>query len=1063
MSVLMVTGVDLEEKTTSLLQYTIRRAVEEPDKDFLWFAPEQMTMDIERRLIRLHPRHALSNIRVYGLHRFARQRIMSRVQGQPQILDEIDKILLLENIVLEKQEELGLLKHKLLRNIGYVNEVKSVISEFQQYCVQPEELEQLQQRLTGQPVLRDKLADLTVLYRAFLEILGDKKLTGESLLERAAAHVGDEWRNTVLIFDGFTGLTPQQYVFVEALLAAVDSAVFGIAVPEHGYDSLFDMGEELRRRLGEMADHLHIPIENLTLPRENCLAAPILHLRQQLFRSRQAFSDEQRSVSIRISDRPEHEVADLFRQIRQDITEGGLRFRDIGIIVTDPTVYHPLLQEEKLRYDFPLFMDENRSLWRNPLLAALFGCLDMVVEDYRYEAVFRWIESGFAAIDRQKAEELERFVLSAGIRGRRKWEKAAGSEGAFAGMISELMQPIFDFHLAFSGGNRRVATKCQAIRKLLADLQADSRMEEAIREMSDRGYADRAAEYRRISEKLDYVLTRLELALGEQMKSRAEFSQLLQAALSEVKVGMVPSTLDAIPVGDLQRSRFGRLKKLYILGCKEDAFDGGFQGSDLINGTEREYLAGLDGGTKQLRLAPTARELLSINRYYTFMALTKPTEELVLSHSRTDRQGRAQSLAYVLHQVEKLFPHCRHQVVSEASGQDSAPRRLPAGLRLSEGLGERLFQCRSVLSPSSLERFASCPYAYFLSDGLGLREDEEFEVHANDIGTLLHSGLEQVMKWMEEQPSVSAISEEELSTRIEAVISETKEVLPVFDDSSRNRFLTERLRTMLLDNLLQLRRQIEHSAFQPRFFEKEWRLNWGTGERPCILRGKIDRVDLLEVNDEVYARVIDYKTGRTVFSVQDVMNGVQLQLSLYLAALRQTEGWKAGGMYYYRVDDPIENEDGRQTIEALYRMDGPTNADRLVLQASDSEIGLACLQEKKSCSSEIIPVKLKADGQPDSYSKVLTDEQFDSLFQKLRVKVGEYQDRILAGDISVRPYVSGSDRSACDYCRYGSICRLPLRDVNRQSSEKVSFAAFRDWLDAAESKTEGDDSDELDR
>ncbi|MDY5742011.1 MAG: helicase-exonuclease AddAB subunit AddB, partial [Lachnospiraceae bacterium] len=137
MSVLMVTGVDLEEKTTSLLQYTIRRAVEEPDKDFLWFAPEQMTMDIERRLIRLHPRHALSNIRVYGLHRFARQRIMSRVQGQPQILDEIDKILLLENIVLEKQEELGLLKHKLLRNIGYVNEVKSVISEFQQYCVQP--------------------------------------------------------------------------------------------------------------------------------------------------------------------------------------------------------------------------------------------------------------------------------------------------------------------------------------------------------------------------------------------------------------------------------------------------------------------------------------------------------------------------------------------------------------------------------------------------------------------------------------------------------------------------------------------------------------------------------------------------------------------------------------------------------------------------------------------------------------------------------------------------------------------------------------------------------------
>ncbi|MDO5100670.1 MAG: PD-(D/E)XK nuclease family protein [Eubacteriales bacterium] len=1056
MSIILKMGAALEEKTASLLYQVIQRSEAEPATQFIWFSPEQMSMDIEKRLILAHPRHALVNIRVYGLHRFARQCILSRLEEQPVLIDEIDKMLLLEEVVQNAQQELGLFKQKLLNSVSYLSEVKSMVSEFQQYCVTPEALEEVAAQADTPVVLKGKLADLAVIYRGFLESLGSRRLTGESLLERAAAHITADFSDTVVIFDGFTGFTPQQYSLIEALLPRVRQAIFSIPEPEaekrktDDRRGLFVMGEELRRSLGETADRLRLTVteEETDFSETGSVqrTAPLVHLRRHLFGRAVAFTkkEEAAAVHIRVSDSVEQEVNDVLLSIRRDVTQGKLRFRDIGIITTDPSLYQSVFKEMKERLQIPVFLDERRPLLQNPLISAVFACLEIIGENYRYEAVLRFLESGFADISDEESQTLERFMLRAGIRGRRRWERLIEKEeDEYADIAVRLMKPLFDFHQQMvppDGRRATVADRTKALRNLLRVLKADDKLQQAAEEVTALGYMDRAAQYRQCGEKLSLIFDKLETMLGSRYKSVSDFTKLLLAAVSEVELGLVPTTIDAVAIGDLQRSRFSSLQKLYILGCHEGAFDGQFAGSSLLNMIERDYLSqSRQKGCHQLQLAPTEKEELARSRYYTYMAFTGPQRELVLSYSRIGSGDKMQLPAQALQQLKKMFADCEEEAQPVLTDEQKDYAQLSCELKLTDGLAASLYQNLDRLSPTSLELYAKCPYQFFQKYGLGLAPEKEFEVNALDIGMLLHSGMEQVVAWIWQQEKPSAVPNEAVIVKVDEVLERLVQEESIFTDSSRNLFLKDRLRNMLIDNLHFIRYQIDGGSFIPTDFEKEWCLQWGNEEQPLTLTGKIDRVDTYRCENGSYARVIDYKSGATTFSPGDLMAGVQIQLPLYLAALYTQESLKPAGMYYYQVKDPIKASTEPIEAEELFRLSGPTN--EALIEATDHGFNDSWIEEleNKAYKSKIVAVEKTSKGQLHARSVVLNDEEFDTLFTRLRSRVEEYHGQIHDGEISARPIDGG--QLICSYCSYRAICRISNRVNSVVSGDAVSAFA----------------------
>src|SRR5699024_1566890 len=50
------------------------------------------------------------------------------------------------------------------------------------------------------------------------------------------------------------------------------------------------------------------------------------------------------------------------------------------------------------------------------------------------------------------------------------------------------------------------------------------------------------------------------------------------------------------------------------------------------------------------------------------------------------------------------------------------------------------------------------------------------------------------------------------------------------------------------------------------------------------LQGKIDRIDTYEDEENLYVKIIDYKSGNTEFDVVDLYYGLQIQLVVYMNA-----------------------------------------------------------------------------------------------------------------------------------------------------------------------------------
>ena len=71
-------------------------------------------------------------------------------------------------------------------------------------------------------------------------------------------------------------------------------------------------------------------------------------------------------------------------------------------------------------------------------------------------------------------------------------------------------------------------------------------------------------------------------------------------------------------------------------------------------------------------------------------------------------------------------------------------------------------------------------------------------------------------------------------------------------------------------------------SFPPMGFRDE------NGKRVCF-GGKIDRVDIYENEGKIYFRVIDYKSSKHTFSIDDIRSGLDIQLILYLFALSSVQ------------------------------------------------------------------------------------------------------------------------------------------------------------------------------
>ena len=268
MALQFVLGSSGSGKTEYIYERLVRQAGEHPKKNYLVIVPEQFTMQTQQKLVELAPNHAIMNIDVLSFKRLAYRVFDDMGMQDIQVLEETGKNLVLRRLAQEQEETLTVLRANMNR-MGYIGEVKSMISELVQYRISPEQLVDLTEDKTISPVLSAKLRDVATMYRAFCDFMKDSFVTAEEILNvlKNLVPQSETLRDAVLVFDEFTGFTPIQNDLMRELLQVTEHIYITLTIDAaedfyhcSGNEELFALSKKTILSLMKMAEELHVQV-----------------------------------------------------------------------------------------------------------------------------------------------------------------------------------------------------------------------------------------------------------------------------------------------------------------------------------------------------------------------------------------------------------------------------------------------------------------------------------------------------------------------------------------------------------------------------------------------------------------------------------------------------------------------------------------------------------------------------------------------------------------------------------------------------------------------------------
>ena len=673
MSLHFVFGPSGAGKSRLLYENLTKRSMEETGRKFLVIVPDQFTMETQKDLVHFHERGGILNIDVLSFGRLS-HRIFDEVGalGVP-VLDDTGKSLVLQKVAIACKEQLPALGGYLHRQ-GYIHEVKSAISEFMQYGIGVQDMEKLIDYAGKRGALVQKLKDLSVLYQGFTDYIRGSFVTTEETLDVLRRSLGKSAlvKDSVVVFDGFTGFTPIQNRVIQEIMGLAKETIVSLTLGE-GEDPYHLDGEQ---RLFHMTKKTVADLERLS--REAgvergqdvflkgsakdrfCLSPALRSLEKNLFRYQVVpFKEKQDSIHLFEASAPREEVHQAGLLLMELIRKGGMAYRDIAFVAGDLESYAPYVESEFARLGIPVYIDRTRGIILNPMIEYIKSGLELYKEDFSYEAVFHYLRSGLSDITPEEADLLENYVLATGIRGYKRWSRLFTHKSESMGEAEEALlringirEKLMDQVKLLQGrAGESVADYVNHLYDFLVQNQVQQKLSKLAQHFNEQNQPGRAREYAQIYGLVMELLDQIYGLLGEEPVKLEEFYEILNAGFGEIQVGTIPQNVDRVLVGDMERTRLKPVKVLFFLGVNDGNIPKNSSKGGIISDMDREFLK-----ESALELAPSPREQMFIQRFYLYLNLTKPSHKLYLSYCKVNSQGKSLRPAYLIEVMKKLFP-----------------------------------------------------------------------------------------------------------------------------------------------------------------------------------------------------------------------------------------------------------------------------------------------------------------------------------------------------------------------------------------------------------------------
>lgn len=1088
------------------------------EKKFVLLVPEQYTFQAEQDLIKILETGGILKTEVLSFQRMA-YRVLNEVGGitYPHI-HPAGKCMILYRI-LDKMKDSFLIFHKSANCQGFVNTISSLITELKRYNISPSGLDYAINDLEDGSYLKQKLIEIQLIYSEFENMLlkryrdadDELMLLAEKLSETSMYDGAQIW------IDGFSGFTPQEFEVIAKLMQKAEKINITICtdiLEDEGTDDLSDVfssSKRVYRKFMTIARNNSIPVfppialNSQTLPRFKD-SAEIASLEANYFSYpykayKNSTVDIELFEALNIYSEIEECAKDIIRQCR----DNGLRYKDIGVVTRNLSGYENLIEVIFGEYGIPCFMDSKTEILSHPLVRLVLSMLEIFIENWSYETVFRYLKSGLTGIENADIDMLENYVLACGIKGGRwtgeaDWtylpditpeDKRSAADDQLILEINRIRRLVTEPLLRFRNeakGRKKAVEFCSCLYDFLIETGAVDRIQAYIEEFTLVGNLRLASEYEQVWNILMDVFDQTVEVMGDEAIGLERFANTIKIGLEEYKISTIPVSLDQVLIGSIEHSKSHKIKALYILGTNDGIFPSAGLSEGILSDADRMML-----NKNGVELASDTKTQVFDEQFLIYRALTTPEKFLRLSWPIADHEGKTMRPSVIISRMKKLFPQItvKSNLEKPSSGKEdieliAAPipafNQLVAALRHKndgQDVGEmwqdvyswfsnreewnikcsimlnalkyknialpvsrekvrELYGSNAYSSVSRIEKYTSCPFAYYIQYGLGVKERKIYRLSPPDVGTFMHSVIERFSRLVEEE-NISWRSfekewcEQQVSIIVDNLLENMKNT--IIGGSKRFKALTVRLKRVVVRSVWLIAEHIRRGSFEPVGYEVDFGeggkfppvvIELDSGEK-IRLTGRIDRIDALKTGDGTYLRIIDYKSGSKDFKLSDVYYGLQMQLITYMDALwensdRQDEIILPAGMLYFKVDDPIIKATGTSTPEEIesaimkkLKMKGLILADVQLVKHMDNTI---------NGSSMIIPARINK-GDVLGKSSAATLDQFVMLRTYIKKLLKDLCTEIMSGNVPIKPYKK-KKLTSCQYCSYSSVCQFDL-------------------------------------
>ena len=659
-------------------EYLIRKALQEAGKDYhrqiYYLVPEQDTLAMQKRIVSHEENQGkgILNVDVLSFQRLYYRAFENTNQKSPLSLDEMGKMMILRLILGKKKKQLSYYK-KEAESLSFVEECKSQISECMQYKVSPEDLRKCAEK-SKRSITKAKFLDLAYIYEEFLLYLSKTgRITEEGLADQGISALWKDHtlKDSILIFDGFTGFTPIQLLCIEVLMERAGELYFSLEfsgknISELGSgkkrESLFYLTEEAIKELYSRGEKLGVEIlpplslneidsrtgekrvEGALLPRFEQIPA-LQTLVEGFLQEGKAYPSVPHGISVIEAANISKEVEEACSHIRYLVEERGYRYQDIGVVLPDVELYRDAFFQQGRKFAIPLFLEEDIKLFDSPFSKVLRSALEVMEKGLLYDSFFRYLRAfpyrGMEEEDRIDA--LENEARAKGLKGK----------SAFTSLFQE--ESLLEADALFSlleenEGSHSLKERIESLEGFTEKLMERFKLEEEATFLKEEGMESLSQSLERSVSQIQLLLSKMKEGLGEIPVNKKEFSAFFDMALSLEKLRQIPATNDQVLVGDLTRSRFHNPKAFLFLGLNAGLIPLPPKKKSLFTEEEKSFLR-----QEHCTLSPLAWEESYIQEFYLYHAFLSPKEELYLSYPLRIPKGRG-GISPILQEVLRLFP-----------------------------------------------------------------------------------------------------------------------------------------------------------------------------------------------------------------------------------------------------------------------------------------------------------------------------------------------------------------------------------------------------------------------